>query len=457
MKTSAKIWTIAALLTSTAAFAAVTEGDAAKLGKELTPVGAERAANKDGSIPAWSGDAAKAPVGWKKGAAPTDPYGGQKPLYTIDASNVDKYKDKLNPGQAELVKLHKGYRINVYASQRSCPVPAAMADSTRKNATTAKLTSNGWGLAEAVGGGIPFPIPKNGAEVIWNFKLRPQGELLTATLTSTLPPKGATGKNLGEVQFFDDKLMFPMGAPGRQIADANGVEFYYMDFIVAPAGIAGEGVLAHYYFDKPNDIWLYFASQRRVRRAPTYQYDAPVTQTDNLLAVDQVWMFNGPLDRYDLKLVGKRELIIPYNNTPIYDHTAKPESIHDPLFMVRDKVRYELHRVWVVEATVKQGVRHSFPKRTFYVDEDSWLVAAEDLYDAQGKVWRTMEAYTVPDWTLGACVQAGYVSYDLQVGRYISDKIIAGSGKAPEYASGKDMKMDATDFNLESFRQKTGR
>jgi hypothetical protein len=209
--------------------------------------------------------------------------------------------------------------------------------------------------------------------------------------------------------------------------------------------------------DKPNDLWLYFAAQRRVRRAPTYQYDAPVTQTDNLLAVDQVWMFNGAMDRYDFKLVGKKELIVPYNNLALYDHTVDATTVHDPEFMVRDKVRYEPHRVWVVEATVKPGVRHSFAKRVFYIDEDSWLVVAEDLYDAQGKLWRTMEAYTVVDWSLGACVQAGHVSYDLQLGRYISNFMTAGSGKAPVYSTGSDVKVNASDFTLQAFRQATSR
>jgi hypothetical protein len=209
--------------------------------------------------------------------------------------------------------------------------------------------------------------------------------------------------------------------------------------------------------DKPNDLWLYFAAQRRVRRAPTYQYDAPVTQTDNLFAVDQVWMFNGSLDRYDFKLLGKKELLVPYNNVALYDHTADAASVHDPDFVVRDKLRYEKHRVWVVEATVKTGVRHSFARRVFYIDEDSWLVVAEDLYDAQGKLWRTMEAYTVVDWSLGACVHAGHVSYDLPLGRYISYFMNVGTGKAPVYLKGKDVTKSPTDFTLQAFRQATGR
>ena len=438
-------------------FSATAAADASQLGNSLTPVGAERAGNGDGSIPAWSGDKAAAPAGFSAGAKPVDAHAGGKPQFSIDAGNVDKYAANLTAGQVELVKSLPGYRMDVYPTSRECPIPASVAEQTKANVGVAKLSDNGYGLASAIGGGFPFATPKKGAEAVWNFKLRHQGEFLKADYVSALPPKGASGKSLGEFQFFDDTFLYPMGKPGATLADTKGVEFYFMDFITAPAAIAGEGVLAHYYLDKANDLWLYFASQRRVRRAPTYQYDAPVTQTDNLLAVDQVWMFNGTMDRYDFKLVGKKEIYIPYNNVAMYDHTVDPADVHDPLFMVRDKVRYERHRVWVVEANVKDGVRHSFPKRVMYLDEDSWLMAAQDLYDAQGKVWRSMEAYTTTDWTLGACVQAGYVSYDLQVGRYISDKIVAGSGKAPQYAKGDAVPMKVSDFKLQSFRQRTGR
>jgi hypothetical protein len=436
-----------------AAYAAVAESEAARLGGELTPIGAEPKANQDGSVPAWTGAQVKAPAGFQKGAKPVDPFAGEKPLFSITASNAAQYQARLNPGQRELLNMQPGYRMDVYPSHRSCPMPASVATQTRKNATSAKMAADGWGLAEVQGGGFPFPVPKSGAEAIWNFKLRYQGESLHYSYVGMGPPKGATGKNLGVVQQLHDDFLFPMGKPGADLVSANGVEVYVSSFSTAPAAVAGDGSMAHYYVAKPNDVWLYFGSQRRVRRAPTYQYDAPVLQTDNLLAVDQVQMYNGAMDRYDFKLVGKQELIVPYNNVTLYDHTLAAQDVHDPLFMARDKVRYEPHRVWVVEANVKPGMRHSFAKRTFYLDEDSWLIVAEDLYDAQDKIWRSMEAYTVTDWNLGACVQAGYASYDLQVGRYLSDRVVAGSGKAPIYG----VSLNKSDFSVESFRSSAGR
>ena len=99
--------------------AAVSEQEAAKLGKELTPVGAERAGNKDGSIPEWKGGV---PKGKHKFTDPRpDLFAADKPLFSIDASNVDKYKDKLSLGQIELLKTRKGYFYFVRLPHRMMP------------------------------------------------------------------------------------------------------------------------------------------------------------------------------------------------------------------------------------------------------------------------------------------------------------------------------------------------
>ena len=81
-----------AVLLAPTGHAAVTEQEAAQLGKTLTPVGAEKAANKDGTIPEWTGGTTSAPAGWKSGQKRIDPFAADKPLFAIDATNVDKYR-----------------------------------------------------------------------------------------------------------------------------------------------------------------------------------------------------------------------------------------------------------------------------------------------------------------------------------------------------------------------------
>lgn len=434
---------------------AASEQDAARLGKELTPVGAEKAGNKDGSIPAWTGGDMKAPAGWKAGASRPDPYAGDKRAFSIDASNVDRYKDKLAPGQVEMVKTIPGYRMDVYPTHRSCGYPDFYYERTRKNAVAAKLAANGHDMAEALGAAVPFPVPRNGAEAIWNHKLHWRGEGFHMTHAGFIPPKGSD--SIGEPIVQDEREMSPMWSPSNKgIADANGIEYQLLNVFTGPPSIAGDATLAQYNFFKPNDVWLYFSSQRRVRRAPTYQYDAPQLNTENLLIVDQYAQFNGPLDRYEWKLAGKKELYVPYNTYRLNASASKVEDVVKPKFFSRDHVRYELHRVWVVEASLKEGMRHMFPKRTFYIDEDTWMVLVEDMYDAQGKVWRTAEMGPYMAWEIPACVWAANSSYDHVTRRVVLDRVLAGR-KEPDWLAAREGRLNSAMFEPDGLRRATTR
>ncbi|WP_205854856.1 DUF1329 domain-containing protein [Piscinibacter defluvii] len=407
-------------LASTAALGA-TEAQAQALGKDLTPMGAERGANKDGSIPAWNGGDLKAPAGWKPGQARPDPYAADKPLYSIDAGNADKYKDRLSDGQLALLKQLKGYRMDVYPTRRSCGYPQPVYDNTRKNATSAKLAANGIDIGGGVTGGVPFPIPENGTQAMWNYKMRWVGEGRSERYSTVFSSPG-DGKFVPLVQ--DQLTATPLGnLAGKPVNEGDGLEWLVLNEVVTPAARTGEIILIHYYQAKDNDAWLYFPGQRRVRRAPTFAYDNPVPGYENLLAVDQYPMFGGRLDRYDWKLAGKQELIVPYNTFRFNNQDAKLVDIFGADYPKRELIRYEAHRVWKIEATVKEGQRHQFPKRTIYLDEDTWAMVAADNYDAQGKVWRVQESYPYVAWELPACVYQGYIVYDLNVGRYMADNM----------------------------------
>jgi hypothetical protein len=428
--------------------------DAAKLGKELTPVGAERAANKDGTIPEWKGGDLKPPAGWQPGQVRPDPYAADQPLYTIDASNVDKYKDKLSEGQMALIKALKGYKMAVYPTRRSCGYPDDVYERTKANANGgAAMAANGSDIAKATPGGVPFPLPADGAQAMWNHKLHWVGEgRIERYATIFSQPKG--GDFVPLVQ--DQWTYTPFGSTkAKSIEESQGIEYKLLNEVVAPAARVGELILIHYFLDKPSDAWLYFPGQRRVRRSPTFAYDNPVPGYENLLMVDQYPMFSGPLDRYDWKLAGKQELIVPYNTFKFNDTSKKFKDILGPDYPSRDLIRYELHRVWRIDATVKSGMRHLFPKRTFYLDEDTWMALVEDLYDAQGKIWRAMESYPYSAWELPACVYQGYTSYDLNVGRYMADNM-PQEGKV-DWLAGREGRIDPKRFDADELRRVGGR
>ena len=77
----------------------------------------------------------------------------------------------------------------VYPTRRSASVPRRIYDATRRVAATAKLVDGGNGVGNSVIG-IPFPIPKNGLEVIWNHLLRYRGESVACVIGQAAVTRG---------------------------------------------------------------------------------------------------------------------------------------------------------------------------------------------------------------------------------------------------------------------------
>ncbi len=435
---------------------AATDAQIARLGQDLTPIGAEKAASKDGAIPAWGGGDSVMPAGWKTGQPRPDPYAAEKPLFVINAANTDQYKDQLSPGQIELLKTIKGYRMDIYPTHRSCGFPELVYQRTKENAKIAKLAADGYNLEAATGAGVPFPLPDNGAQAMWNHKLRWQGEgRIEPNYTMLSPQKG--GSDFLRIEYVANYLA-PYQSPGtKSLADAKGVELDFYQETTSPAALAGTLVLGIYYLSHPNEGWQYFPGQRRVRRLSTYAYDAPLIGLQDTYYVDQAWMYNGTLDRYDFKLAGKQELLVPYNSFELRNAGRfKIETLFGKDMLNPEARRYERHRVWRIEATVKQGMRHSAPKRTFYLDEDTWDVLVEDLYDAQGKIQRVAEGSILPAWELGACISQEFTSYDLPSGRYFGDVFTLGEPET-DWLAAKEGRLKPEMFTVDSLRREGAR
>jgi hypothetical protein len=410
--------------------AAPAADEVARLGKDLTASGAEKAGNKDGSIPAFAG-AQPAPAGWAWGKPRGDfwKYKADKPLFVIDASNADKYADKLTPGQLQMLKQVKGYTMPVYTSRRECGLPDFVAQNTKDGAGKASIGKDGWSLEHATLPGVPFPLPQTGIEVVWNWLVRYQSagmEWLDGIEYVSPRP----GSNTPIVVRFNQIYYFPWAKAGKHTPqDEAGIQSGLYYAYTEPAALAGQGITQRYYFSKDTDSFYYFTGQRRVRRLPAYAYDAPLIGYENQYPADSPFVFFGNPDRFDWKLVGKKEVYIPYNSFPMQGFNTKLADATGPNAVNPAVRRYELHRVWEVEGTLKAGVRHSTPKKTLYVDEDSWLVALGDDYDAQGKVWKQKENHLVPQWEIGACVPVAGVFNDLVNGRYLLDQTVLGTGK----------------------------
>ncbi|MEW8626352.1 MAG: DUF1329 domain-containing protein [Candidatus Thiodiazotropha sp.] len=410
--------TLFMLVTAGAARAELSAEDIAKLGTTLTPLGAEAAGNAAGTIPAWTGGLDKPVAGFKAGEAYLDPYADEKPLYTITGDNADQFTDTLSEGQLAMLRKFPDYKLIVYPSHRSASFPQGHYDQTIANAAKAKLADNGNGVADTTGG-IPFPIPKSGQEAIWNHLLRYRGNTTVASWTAAAVLRNGSfnpTRNVIELDSHYGNLDKP-----AEKSQPNRL-FNFIQSFTSPPRLAGTTLLVYEPMDQVKEsrtTWVYSPGQRRVRLAPEIGYDNPANSTDGLATNDDFNMYNGAIDRYDWKLIGKREIHVPYNSYRIVSPDLKHTDLVQPGHLNQDHARYELHRVWVVEATVKEGVRHAYAKRVFYLDEDSWAVLLTDRYDARGQLWRAGESHAVVLYDIPLFYTVTEAHYDLHSGRYL--------------------------------------
>ncbi|MEY2919480.1 MAG: hypothetical protein RL261_785 [Pseudomonadota bacterium] len=387
--------------------------DFSRLGKDLTPIGAERAGNADGTIPAWDGGLMQPPAGWTPQQGYIDPFPNDKPLFTINSTNVGQYEAKLTKGQAALLrKFPQNFRMNVYQTRRTVGYPKAVTD--RVIAQAGKVSLQGFGLKDLNGSTTPFPIPENGLQAIWNHLVRYLGGgIVRAGHSFPVRPNG----DFYKIGFRSQRIY----ASNVENVEPNRL-FYALGYFTEPATLRGTIFLVHEPVDQvaeQRSAWIYNSGQRRVRRAPDLAYDGINDGSEGMLTTDQVDGYNGAPDRYDWKLLGKREIYVPYNSYRLSDKSLKYKDIIQPKSINPDYVRYELHRVWVVEGTLKPGQRHIYGRRTLYLDEDSWSVLAEDAYDTRGELWRAamhglLQAYDaqVPFYRFG-------IYHDLNSGGYL--------------------------------------
>ncbi len=389
----------------------------ARLGLDLTPFGSEKVGNAAGTIPAWSGGITRPPAGYKPGDHHPDPFADDKVLFKINRANMAEYADRLSAGHKALLNTDENYFLNIYPSRRTMSAPQRIYAATKKIAPLASLTEDGSGLLNAAVG-IPFPIPETGLEVIWNHLVRWRGNYVDRTCV--FAPVTRTGSyTLGKEH---TETRFQYSLPGMTAEKLDNIFLFVKHSLLSPTRFAGRIIVIHDSLNQSIEArkaWTYNPGQRRVRRAPQLCFDTPDTGAEGIRTVDDYDMFNGNPERYNWKLVGKKEMFIPYNCYRLHNDTLKYKDIIQPLHLNPDYLRYELHRVWVVEATLKPGIRHIYIKRVFYVDEDSWSIVATDKYDQHGKLWRFAEGFMINYYDVPCTWLTTEVHYDLNTGRYL--------------------------------------
>lgn len=424
---SKRICVVAAfgLFAAGSAAAGVPEAQVHRLDGDLTPLGAERAGNEDGSIPAWEGGLSSVPgnVSFRQGAGQyPDPFAEDPVLFTITRDNSAEQEAVLTPGQKAMLRIYPQYKLNVYRSRRTCALPASIYEATKANAARGELGGGGDSLSQVLRG-TPFPIPSNAYEIVWNHNLRYRGYKVARTFVSAAPTRDGTFTPIK----VKDELVFDYAAPDNSsFEDLDNTSFRYLQETLSPARRAGQLLLVHEIMDSRKDerrSWQYTVgrtdSSPRVQRTSAINYDTPQIYSDAMSTADSFDVFSGPLDRFDWTVVGRSERYVAYNSYNLSSPSHKYTEIMQPGHLNQDLVRYEKHRVWEVEATLKPTQRHVYSRRVAYFDEDGYNMVSGELYDARGGLWRVQEAHLIQYYDVPTCFNASDVVYDITEGRYV--------------------------------------
>lgn len=397
--------------------------EAARLGAELTPMGAEVAASRDGAIPPWSGGLHQPPPCFQGvGTRYCDPYPEDRPLFTITQDNLLQHSGRLSAGQVQLFRQNPGYRIDVYPTRRSFANPQALYSASQANAQRAELSEDGDGIKGVVAG-VPFPIPANGAEIVWNHRLRYRGGDVVRQSSQFAVGKDGELSQTRLLEEFRFVYNNPELAPAK---GGDGLLGYYLQVVLSPQRLIGSALLLNESLDPARlqaRYWQALPGSRKWRKAPNLGHDTPGTGAEGLRTNDQLDTFNGGMERYVWKFVTKREMYVPANAYRLHAEGVGYADLLRPGHLNPDLTRYELRRVWQVDAVLAKNTIHQYRKRVFYVDEDGWQIRLADLYDASGELWRLQEAHTLMAYDQPYELPVCETVYDLPTGRYLAQAL----------------------------------
>ncbi|MFA7270922.1 MAG: DUF1329 domain-containing protein, partial [Sterolibacterium sp.] len=307
------------------------------------------------------------------------------------AQNLSQYADKLSEATKALFKNDPKFFMDVYPTHRVVNYPKYFLDSSIKNATRCKMEPDNESM-HGCKGGMPFPIPKTGVEVVMNLQV---GAYFGPGLDLDFSAIYADRKgSIVTTAISDLRYQYPFQDPRYSAEDFENTKNLYSQLNnrvvltrLGPPRITGEASVFLFSTDNRNSrSWAYQPGNRRVRMTPNVEYDYPIASSGGAMFYDEVNLFTGRKDKFDWKLLGKKEMILPYSNYRLA--WGDKDQVMMPGHPKPEYTRWELHRTWVVEATRKPGARHAYAKRRFYVDEDSPASGMGDNWDDKGDIVR---------------------------------------------------------------------
>lgn len=422
-----QILSVTALLLCVNVQAAVTSVEANSLGNDLTPVGATLKGNGV-DIPDWTGSMRDLPEALAfRGSSRRyiDPYVQDPVLYTVTESSSIRYQKYLTDGLKAMLALYpQTFKIPVYPTRRNARYNAKFEKRTLWNSKNTLLKEGNAGISQYTGA-IPFPIPKNGQEVMWNARLAHPNASLNGVLDTIAVYPNGTQHRFRERMVSEYPYANENNKVGLTEKDIGAFAALVHVAIEEPRTEKGNMTMVQeplYDVEDARQAWVYMQGIRRVRRLPSLGFDAPYGP-GGIMTIDDLLGFNGSMERFTWKLIGKEEKIIPFHNY----HFDSPDVGYGRLLrrshVNPDFMRYEKHRVWVVEANLKENRRHIYQKRRFYIAEDSWQIVLTESYDRNGRLWKVGVLNSVYDFDVQGYVTRVQMHHDLLSKSYVATRL----------------------------------
>jgi hypothetical protein len=296
-------------------------------------------------------------------------------------------------------------------------------------------------------GGYPFPIINTadpmigGAQVIWNHLIGwNDGFQEKATFAGGWVVTGnRVTLTFGSLNRFSCPFFDPNGSPETY----DGYFSKLHNYAKTPASANGQEALvwtSSNVLRNPDITWSVVNGQGRVRKAPDEAYDTPSASADGIGNYDDPSGFEGSPQKYDWNLLGKKEMLIPYNCNNMC--LANASDLVQPGFPNPDLVRWEKHRVWVVEATLHPGERNTTHRRMLYLNEDTYMCNLAEMYDADNNMVKTVTAHNrVVPHLPGTC-ETGYALWQFAQNAYT----LTGFCRVPPYDTREYFGPEAAEF-----------
>jgi hypothetical protein len=142
----------------------------------------------------------------------------------------------------------------------------------------------------------------------------------------------------------------------------------------------------------PEQGWIYFNTQRRVKRIATGQKTDAFLGSD--IMIEDFLGYNGRIMDMDWKLISSDELLLPknaHNQLDLSQSVADDEGYKDVSFTGQGDcfpaVTWQLRKVYHLEATPKNK-NHPLSKRHYILDAATYSPVLTRIYDRAGKLWK---------------------------------------------------------------------